>query len=60
LLVGPAGIVAGALLLLAALVVWLVRTRRNRRAHPVAVPVAASDQPAPGAGDEELAPRVDA
>jgi HAE1 family hydrophobic/amphiphilic exporter-1 len=50
------GSTIGLLALLAALIVWLVRSRRNRRAHPIA----ASAQPAPGAGDPELAPSVDA
>jgi hypothetical protein len=54
---GQLGLVAGVLLLLAALVSWLVRSRRNRRAHPVAATTA---QPAPGSGSAELAPTVDA
>jgi len=45
----------GVLALLAALVVWLVRSARNRREHPAGAP---DPQPAPGA--EELAPTVDA
>ena len=53
---GELGVVVGLLLLIAALVVWLVRSRRNRRAHPVAV----TAQPAPAVGAEELAPKVDA
>jgi HAE1 family hydrophobic/amphiphilic exporter-1 len=32
---GGVGLAAGALLLLAALIVWLVRSARNRRAHPL-------------------------
>jgi HAE1 family hydrophobic/amphiphilic exporter-1 len=53
---GELGLVVGVLLLIAALVVWVVRSRRNRRAHPLAV----TAQPAPAAGSEELAPKVDA
>jgi predicted RND superfamily exporter protein len=56
LLFGQFGIVAGALMLLAAIVIWLVRSRRNRRTHPVAE----AGQPAPGAGAVELTPTVDA
>ena len=61
LIAGQLGVIVGVLALLAALVVWLVRSARNRRAHPAAVPPAPADagaQPAPGA--EELAPTVDA
>ncbi len=41
---GGLGIIVGAALLVAALIVWLVRSARNRRAHPIAsdsAPVAA-------------------
>jgi len=51
------GSTIGLLALLAALIVWLVRSARNRRAHPVNAPTA---QPVPGAGDSELVPTVDA
>jgi hypothetical protein len=55
---GQLGLVVGLLLLIAALVIWLVRSRRNRRAHPIAVSPAV--QPAPDSGSAELAPKVDA
>ena len=55
LIAGQFGVVVGVLALVAALVMWLVRSRRNRLAHPGA---GADPQPAPGA--EELAPTVDA
>jgi hypothetical protein len=59
---GPAGLVVGVLLLLAALTVRLVRSRRHRRAHPISAQRAG--QPAPdsgsGPGSAELAPKVDA
>jgi HAE1 family hydrophobic/amphiphilic exporter-1 len=53
---GGVGLAVGLLLLLAALIVWLVRSARNRRAHPIAQP--APD--APSAPTPELAPSVDA
>jgi len=55
LIAGQFGVIVGVLALVAALVVWLVRGRRNRLAHP---PAGVDPQPAPGA--EELAPIVDA
>ena len=55
LIAGQFGVVVGVLALVAALVMWLVRSRRNRLAHPGA---GVDPQPAPGA--EELAPTVDA
>jgi predicted RND superfamily exporter protein len=58
IITGQLGIVVGVLLLVAALVIWMVRSRRNRRAHPLAAGSAA--QPAPGSGSSELAPKVDA
>ena len=52
---GSVGLAGGLLLLIAALVVWVVRSARNRRAHPIAQP--APDEPSAPA---ELAPSVDA
>ncbi|MEO6115489.1 MAG: efflux RND transporter permease subunit [Pseudolysinimonas sp.] len=54
ILVGSLAIALGVLLVIASLVVWLVRSSRNRRANPVAA------QPAPGVGRAELAPSVEA
>ncbi|MEO6532902.1 MAG: efflux RND transporter permease subunit [Pseudolysinimonas sp.] len=56
ILFGELGTVVGVLMLLAALAVWVVRSWRNRRAHPLA----SAGQPAPSAGEEELTPMVDA
>ncbi len=58
IVLGTPAVGVGLLLLIAALIVWLVRSAANRRAHPL---VEAS-QPAPSsaAGSEELAPRVEA
>jgi HAE1 family hydrophobic/amphiphilic exporter-1 len=53
---GAVGLAAGLLLLLAALIVWLVRSARNRRAHPIAQPAPDS----PSAPVPEFAPSVDA
>ncbi|HEY4224353.1 MAG TPA: efflux RND transporter permease subunit [Pseudolysinimonas sp.] len=61
---GVLGGAVGVLLLLAALIVWLVRSARNRRAHPIAQPAPAAPGSAPVPGEasepESLAPTVDA
>lgn len=53
---GAIGILLGLLLLLAALIIWLVRSARNRRAHPIAQPAPV----APSESAESLVPSVDA
>jgi hypothetical protein len=71
-LIGGRSIPIGILLLLAALIVWLVRSARNRRANPVAqpapdaplapAPALSTAESAPGDGSDpgSLSPTVDA
>ena len=52
---GVVGLTVGLLMLIAALIVWVVRSARNRRAHPIAPESRSSEETPPAAPEPALA-----